>query len=69
MTCRVCGSVFSTTGEPCMQCRLESARKSREVQVLDRIIADAKTIEQPEPSFLEMDGPCGDPERDMGVGQ
>lgn len=45
------------------------SRQSRDEQVLDRIIADAKAIEQPEPTFLEMDGPCGDPERDMGVGQ
>mgnify|MGYP003443358053 CR=1 FL=1 len=42
-------------------------QSNREDEIIDRIIADAK--EQPEPSFLEADGPMGDPERDLGVGQ
>ncbi len=83
MTCRVCGVLTSSVNIPnkphdlCVKHWMLASGQTREVQVLDRIISDAKAItinvttgvEQPEPPFLEADGKFGDPERDLAVGQ
>jgi len=86
MTCRVCGVLTSSVNIPnkphdlCVKHWMLEGGRHHDATVLDRIIADAK--EQPEPSFLEADGPMGDPnysespnsstgdpDRDLGVGQ
>lgn len=80
MTCRVCGVLTSSVNIPekpydlCVKHWVLDRKNAYRNSVLDRIIDDANRMvddhaERPEPSFLEADGPMGDPARDMAVGE
>lgn len=63
--CTVCGIETSALGIPgkpadlCVRHWSIASKQRKENEVIDRIISDAN--EQPEPCYLEADGPCGCP--------